>query len=204
MTEETEKPKRKRQKRGDVHYVDNKVFTLALDEYAREFKEATENGEERPVMSNYLGDCVIRMANRLALTPRFRGYSYRDEMINNAILGAMKYMHRFNGDKFNNGFAYVTQILFSHMIQTIKKEKKAYETKLKMIQESEVTLFGSEEEGFADVINDHAKGIADQKLADMEDSKIEKGKGGFSLRSGYTKESRENYSGTPLDRGEDK
>lgn len=202
MTEE-QKPKRKRQKPGDAHYVNNKEFTLALDKYARECKAAAENDEEKPIMSRYLGDCVIKMANRLASTPRFYGYSYKDEMIQNGILAAVKYMHRFDGDRFDNGFAYVTQILFSHMIQTIKKEKKNYETNLKLIQEAELEMFGREGEGFSDAVNDHAKSIADQKLADMEGSKAEKGKGGFQLRSGYTKESRAAFKGTPLDRGDD-
>ena len=154
MTEEN-KPKRKRQKRGDVHYVNNKEFTLALDKYARECKEASEKGEERPVMSRYLGDCVIKMANRLASTPRFYGYTFKDEMIQNGILGAVKYMYRFDGDRFDNGFAYVTQILFSHMIQTIKAEKRKYETSLKMIQEMEASHLDNEE--FGDMANDHAE-----------------------------------------------
>ena len=197
------KPKRKRQKRGDNHYVNNKEFTLALDEYAREYKACVAEDKEKPQMSRYLGECVIKMANRLASTPRFYGYSYRDEMIQNAILGAVKYMHRFDGDRFNNGFAYVTQILFSHMIQTIKKEKKDYEKNLKLIQDAEIAMFGHESEGYTDIVNDHAKNIADQKLADIQGSKAEKGKGGFQLRSGYTKEARAAYTGgTPLDRGD--
>ena len=201
MTDE-QKPKRKRQKRGDVHYVNNKEFTLALDKYARECKAAAANDEEKPIMSNYLGDCVIKMANRLASTPRFYGYTYKDEMIQNAILGAVKYMYRFDGDRFDNGFAYVTQILFSHMIQTIKAEKKKYETNLKMIQEMEASFLNNEEFGES-VANDHARSIADQKLQDMEKSKAPKSKGGFQLRAGYTKESRDAFKGTPLDRGDD-
>jgi len=192
--------KRKRQKPGDKHYVNNREFTLALDKYGRECRAAIERGEERPVMSNYLGDCVIRMARRLASTPRFYGYSYKDEMIQNGILGAMKYMYRFDGDRFDNGFAYVTQILFSHMIQTIKAEKKKYETNLKMIQNLEATHLDDEE--FGEMANDHARSIADQKLKEMAAAKsTEKQKGGFQLRTGFTKESREAYDkGTPLER----
>ena len=122
-----QKPKRKRQKKGDVHYVNNKEFTIALDEYSRACRDAAETGETKPRMSNYLGECIMKMSNRLATTPRFSGYSYRDEMIQNGILAAIKYADRFNGDKFDNGFAYITQILFSHFILTIKSEKKKTE-----------------------------------------------------------------------------
>lgn len=190
--------KRKRQKPGDVHYVNNKEFTAALHEYAKACKAAMAEGEEKPQMSRYLGECVVKMANRLASTPRFSGYSFKDEMIQNGILGAVKYMYRFDGTKYNNGFAYVTQILFSHMIITIKNEKKRYENNLKLIRETEINAFGNEELEF--IQEDHAKSIADQKLKDIQDSRMEKGKGGFQLRTGYTKKSREAYNGgTPMD-----
>jgi len=194
--------KRTRQKPGDAHYVNNVEFTLALDEYSQACKKALAEGKERPQMSRYLGECVYKMSNRLSLTPRFKGYMYRDEMVQNAILGAMKYMYRFDGERFDNGFAYVTQILFSHMIQTIKNEKKKYELNLKLIQEAEVSVMGNQE--FIDVSDQHARSIADQKLEELQSQKVEKGKGGFSLRTGYTKESREAYTGgTPLRPKED-
>ena len=202
------KVKRKRQKPGDEHYVNNREFTLALDKYSRECKAAEADGKEKPRMSNYLGDCIMKMSTRLANSPRFNGYSFKEEMIHNGILAAVKYAHRFNGDKFDNGFAYVTQILFSHFIITIKNEKKKYETNLKLIQEAEVGVMGNAE--FSSVAADHARAIADQKLQDLEDSKMQKdedGKSnrrGFHLRSGYTKEERDNYSGTPLVREDDK
>ena len=192
---------RKRQKPGDTHYVNNKEFTLALDEYSRACKAAEEVDDEKPQMSNYLGECIMKMAERLSLTPRFRGYPYRDEMIHNGILAAVKYSHKFNGDRFDNGFAYVTQILFSHFVITIKNEKKKYETNLRMIQQAEVGVMGSSE--FEDLSSAHARSIADQKLTDIEDSKVSTSKTtkGFGLRTGYTKEARENYTGgTPLKR----
>ena len=158
-------------------------------------------------MNNYLGECILKMANRLAGSPRFRGYSYRDEMVANGIVAAVKYADRFDGDRFDNGFAYVTQILFSHFINTIKNEKKKYETNLKLIQEAQLAAFGNDE--YSDIQDDHARSIADQKLQDIEDNKLEldengkTGRRGFHLRSGYTKEERANYMGTPLVRDDD-
>ena len=164
--------KRKRQKPGDEHYVNNREFTLALDDYSRACKKAEDEGKTKPQMNNYLGECIMKMSYRLANSPRFSGYSYKDEMIHNGILAAVKYAHRFNGDKFDNGFAYVTQILFSHFIITIKNEKKKYETNLKLIQEAEVGVMGNSE--FASLSDSHARSIADQKLQDIEDNKMQK------------------------------
>ena len=192
----------KKQKKGDTHYVNNREFTLALDNYARAYKKAVKKKQEVPVMDRYIADCIIKMSNRLALTPRFQGYYFRDEMIQNAILAAVKYAHKFNGDKFDNGFAYITQILFSHMVITIKNEKKRYKTNLEMIQQSIISNIDDPE--FSGMIDEFAKEIADQKLMEMQDDSQEKGKGGFTLRTGWTKESRDSYAGgTPLVR-EDK
>jgi hypothetical protein len=197
----------KRQKAGDEHYVNNREFTLALDTYSRECKQAEKDGVALPQMSRYLGECILKMSTRLANSPRFRNYSFKEEMISNGILAAVKYAHRFDGDRFDNGFAYVTQILFSHFIITIKSEKKKYETNLRLIQEAAVGLISVE--GYESFIDEHARFIADQKLTDLEHSKEERnedgkmGTRGFHLRSGYTKESREAYKGTPLIRDED-
>lgn len=188
--------KRARQKPGDEHYVNNHTFTLALDSYARDCKTAKEKGLEKPVMPKYVAECIMKMAFRLSLTPRFRNYSYRDEMVQNGILGAVKYAHKFDGDRFDNGFAYITQILFSHMVITIKNEKKLYKTNLELIQQALVSNINDPE--LSQFIDEHAREIADQKLQDLEQNSI-KGKGGFQLRTGWTKKSRSEYTGgTPL------
>lgn len=199
--------KQKRQKPGDEHYVNNREFTLALDKYSRMCRDAEKENKPLPQMNNYLGASIMKMANRLAGSPRFRGYSYRDEMVSNGMLAAVKYAHKFDGDRFDNGFAYVTQILFSHFIITIKNEKKKYETNLKLIQEAQLGTFGNDE--YADIQDDHARSIADQKLHEIHDNKLERdengktGQRGFHLKSGYTKEERAAYKGTPLVREEE-
>ena len=183
-----------------AHYVDNKVFTKALSEYADACREATAAGEPLPVMSNYIGECVIKMANRLASSPRFRNYSYREEMVGNAIIAVVKYAKNFNGAKFNNAFAYVTQILFSHMVQTIKKEKKMYKTNMELISNAQLLAFDDAE--LQNEANEHARAIADQKLGELEEASRDV-KPTFGLKTGYTKEAREAYDGgTPLDEAE--
>jgi hypothetical protein len=176
----------KRLTKDSPHYVNNKEFTAALDDYSRRCRAAIDAGKERPVMSRYLGDCIIRMATRLSLKSNFVGYPYRDEMVQDAILAAVKYAYRFNGDRYNNGFAFVTQILFSHMVQRIKKEKKKYLLDLKLIQGAEQQLFLNPE--FHEEATEKARSIADQKLQDLQESKVGKdkdghSKGGFKLRS---------------------
>lgn len=196
--------KRVRQKPGDANYVNNKEFSIELDKYARAQRKQLAEGKGRIQMNNYLADCIMRMSKRLASTKRFSGYPFKDEMIQNAILAAVKYSHGFNGDKFDNGFAYVTQILFSHMVITIKNEKQKYETNMKLIQQFAEDL---DEHGVeTDIRENFIRSIADQKLASLESSRKsadEPGSAGkgFQLRTGYTKEERDAYDGgTPMNR----
>lgn len=193
--------KRERQKKGDKNYVNNKEFTIALDEYSRACRKASQENLREPIMSRYLGECIIKMAERLVTLPRFRGYSFREEMIGNAIVAAVRYAKNFDGDRFDNGFAYITQILFSHMIITIKNEKKKYQTNIEMIQQAELSAFGNPEMG--QIADSHARAIADQKMKEIEDSKLPpeaKNKGGFKLKTGTTKEERAKAIGTPIQR----
>lgn len=189
----------KRQKAGDRNYVNNMEFTKALDEYSRSCREAIANDKREPQMSNYLGASIMKMAERLASSPRFRGYSYREEMVGNAILAAIKYAKNFDGDRFNNGFAYITQILFSHMVITIKNEKKKYKTNLELIQQAEVNVFGTYE--FSHIAEEHSRSIADQKLQDMDKQTAISG-AGFKLKTGWDKAKRAEHIGTPMERDE--
>ena len=180
--------------KNNIHYVNNKEFTLALHEYAVSVREAAANDLPEPRMPEYVGECILKMAHRLSLSSRFRGYSYREEMVGNSIIAAVKYAKNFDGAKFNNGFAYVTQILFSHMVQTIKKEKKMYKTNMELILNAQLGVFNLEEmEG---VMDEHAKTIADQKLQAIEEASADTTvKKGFTLRTGYTKADRAAYTG---------
>lgn len=191
---------RKRQKPGDKWYVNNVEFTIELDKYSRACREATEDNLEEPRMSNYLGECIMKMAERLSTTARFRNYPYRDEMVGNSIVAAVRYAKNFDGDRFNNGFAYITQILFSHMVQTIKKEKQKYKTNLEMIQQAQLDVFGSSEMVQEQQL--HSQMIADQKLEDMHQGEKKTG-GGFTLKTGWDREKRAQYMGTPMERDTD-
>ena len=158
------------------HYVDNKVFTAALDDYSRQCRAALEKDigrtdEEFPRMTRYIGECIIKMANRLASRPNFCNYTYREEMVLDAIELSMRYSYRFNGDKYNNAFAYVTQIMFSAMVQRIKKEKKKQELNYKLIQDADHMMFLHGEAGPSEY-QAKARKIADQKLAEAAQQKM--------------------------------
>ena len=106
------------------HYVNNKEFTQAVAEFNEKCKLAEANGKTPPQMSNYIGECIYKIATRLSTRPNFINYTYRDEMICDAIENCIQYIGNFNVEKSNNAFAYITQICYYAFLRRIQKEKK--------------------------------------------------------------------------------
>ena len=106
------------------HYVNNKEFTAAVAEYSSGIKEAKANDTELPKMSEYIGECIYKIATRLSTRPNFINYTYRDEMICDAIENCIQYIGNFNREKSDNAFAYITQICYYAFLRRIQKEKK--------------------------------------------------------------------------------
>ena len=115
------------------HYVDNKKFLEAMTEFRLKVKTAEEKGKKRPMVTNYIGECFLKIANHLSYRPNFINYTFRDDMISDGIENCLQYMDNFNPDKSKNPFAYFTQIIYYAFIRRIQKEKKQIQIKSKLI-----------------------------------------------------------------------
>lgn len=124
-----------------AHYVNNKDFLEAIIEMKRKVTEAEVNGLPKPQVSNYIGECILKIANHLSYKPNFINYSYRDEMISDGIENCLQYIDNFNPDKSSNPFAYFTQIIYYAFLRRIAKEKKQSYIKGKLIQDMPFEMF---------------------------------------------------------------
>ena len=118
------------------HYVNNKEFLQAMIDWKEKCREAEKLGKAQPPVTNYIGECFLKIANHLSYRPNFINYTYRDEMISDGIENCLQYVHNFNPDKSNNPFAYFTQIIYYAFLRRIQKEKKQTVIKQKMIADS--------------------------------------------------------------------
>ncbi|MDP7367996.1 MAG: hypothetical protein QGH83_12170 [Candidatus Pacebacteria bacterium] len=121
-------------KSKNVHYVDNKKFLSAMIEFKELYNIAEKNKEEYPPVSDYIGECFLKIATHLSYRPNFINYTYRDDMISDGIENCLQYVHNFNPEKSNNPFAYFTQIIYYAFLRRIAKEKKQTHVKNKIIQ----------------------------------------------------------------------
>jgi DNA-directed RNA polymerase specialized sigma24 family protein len=133
------------------HYVNNKDFLAAMTAYRNSVLEAKEKGEQKPPVTDYIGECFLKIANHLSYRPNFINYTFRDDMISDGIENCLQYLDNFNPETSNNPFAYFTQIIYYAFIRRIQKEKKQITIKQRMIQEAnydDMTLQPGEDRDF--------------------------------------------------------
>ena len=124
-----------------AHYVSNADFLAALVVYKEEVKRAEELGLEKPRLPEFVGECILKIANHLAYKPNFINYSYRDDMVLDGIENCIQYADNFDPTKSSNPFAYFTQIIYFAFLRRITKEKKQAYIKGKLIQEMPFDAF---------------------------------------------------------------
>ena len=125
------------------HYVNNKELLQALIVYREKVAHAKENDLPKPRITNYLGECFLKIATHLSYKPNFVNYMFRDDMISDGIENCVQYIHNFDPEKSRNPFAYITQIIHYAFLRRIQKEKKQLDIKTKIIERS----------GFDEVMN---------------------------------------------------
>ena len=126
----------KRKRVVSEHYVNNKEFLEALVVFKAKCLAAKEAGEPRPQISNYIGECFLKIATHLSYKPNFVNYMFREDMICDGIENCLQYIDNFNPEKSSNPFAYFTQIIYYAFLRRIQKEKKQMEIKNKILEKS--------------------------------------------------------------------
>lgn len=135
-----------------ARYINNKDFLQALVKYQEKLKVHKEKNLNTlpPQIPRYIGECFVQIATRLSSKGNFCGYTYKEEMVGDAIEKMVKYMYNFDSTKSENAFAYFTQIAYNAFIQRITNEKKQQYIKAKLSQNTFVEAEGSSAYGIAD------------------------------------------------------
>ena len=125
-----------RTRKRSEHYVNNKEFLNAIVIYRNQCKRAEEAGEDRPRITNYLGECFLKIATHLSYKPNFVNYMFREDMICDGIENCVQYIKNFYPEKSSNPFAYFTQIIHYAFLRRIQKEKRQMDIRAKIIERS--------------------------------------------------------------------
>ena len=124
-------------RKNTEYYVNNKELLEAMTSYKERLIYAKEHGKPKPRVSNYVGDCFLKIATHLSYKPNFVNYPFREDMICDGIENCLQYIDNFDPEKSSNPFAYFTQIIYYAFLRRIQKEKKQLEIKQKIIDHSD-------------------------------------------------------------------
>jgi len=114
------------------HYINNKDFLNEMTKYRTSIQEAKRLGSlPKPQIPRYVAECFMKIAENLSHKPNFLSYTFRDEMVADAIENCVMYVDNFDPAKSSNPFAYFTQITYYAFLRRIQKEKKQLYVKYK-------------------------------------------------------------------------
>lgn len=118
------------------HYVDNEKFLRALIAYRRKCKTFRKNRRGKPRVTEYIGECFLKIAQGLSTKPNFINYTFREDMIADGVENCLVYMHNFNPQKSKNPFGYFTSIIYYAFIRRIQRERKHTYLRYKLIEDA--------------------------------------------------------------------
>jgi len=141
-----------RTKRASIHYVNNAEFSQAVVDYVTTVQEAKKQSQALPIVPDYIAQCFLRIAEGLSHKSNFIRYTYREEMVMDAVENCLKAIENYNLEAATrtgkpNAFAYFTQITWYAFLRRIAKEKKQQDIKLKYLTKSGIENFMVNEHG---------------------------------------------------------
>ena len=148
-----------------ANYINNKKFVEALTAYKVKVNDYNEGKlKEKPKIPEFIGKCILLLAERIATKGSFNGYSWKEEMIDDAIENCIKYLDNFNPEKSQNAFGYFSLIIHNAFLRRIAAEKAALYTKFKIYR----TNYESDELDKT-IVRGLTPDFIDQYIKDYED-----------------------------------
>jgi len=140
----------KLRKQDRPHYVNNADFSAAVVEYVTSARKAKEAEKPKPMIPDYIARCFLKIAEGLSHKANFVRYTYREEMVMDAVENCLKAIENYNLETATrtgkpNAFAYFTQISWYAFLRRIQKEKKQQDIKLKYLSETGLEFLIQEE-----------------------------------------------------------
>lgn len=172
-------------RKKSIHYVNNAQFSQAVVDYVGKLEECRKEEINLPKVPDYIAQCFLRIAEGLSHKANFIRYTYREEMVMDAVENCLKAISNYNLEAATrtgkpNAFAYFTQITWFAFLRRITKEKKQQDIKLKYLTKSGIENFidiGDEAVGsdvaahFVDTLKDRIQRV---RNTDMEMKEIVK------------------------------
>lgn len=117
-------------------YIPQPIITTTINHILKahyidpeEFKRQIMTYYETNIFTDDVAESIYKIANRLAFASNFINYTYRDDMIGDAVVRMIEALTTQKFDPLKgNPFSYFTKIAFHAFCNRIKREKKVRDT----------------------------------------------------------------------------
>ena len=128
------------------HYVNNAQFSTSVVDYVQTVRKAKKANKKIPIVPDYIAECFLKIAEGLSHKSNFVRYTYREEMVMDAVENCLKAIENYNIEAATrtgkpNAFSYFTQISWYAFLRRIEREKKQQDIKLRYINHSGIENF---------------------------------------------------------------
>lgn len=119
-------------------YVNNAEFLESLIQYKKQVLAAKLSGSSKPRVPEYIGECILKITENIAKRPNFSSYTFKEDMIGDAIENCLLYIDNFDEDRSKNPFGYFSRIIWYAFLRRIESESTQTYVKFKSLIDSEL------------------------------------------------------------------
>ncbi len=129
------------EKKQKPFYVSNKDLYPVYVEWHKEILKAASEGKEKPEIPAAIVDAIIKICTKTSYRSEFIGYTFRDDMVGDAIYDCIRFADKFNPEKSTNPFSYITTTAWRAFLRRIDAEKTQSYVKAKIISDTPIHEF---------------------------------------------------------------
>lgn len=118
------------------NYLNNAELYEVFVQYTEDKNHAIEAGLDKPPLPDPIAKAILDICHNLSYYASFINYTYKEDMVGDAIEVCVRYIDNFDPEKTKNPFSYITTIAYQAFVRRIKKEQRQHYYKLKSIQMS--------------------------------------------------------------------
>ena len=78
------------------HYVNNAQFSTSVVDYVQTVRKAKKANKKIPIVPDYIAECFLKIAEGLSHKSNFVRYTYREEMVMDAVENCLKAIENYN------------------------------------------------------------------------------------------------------------
>ena len=109
-------------RKQSIHYVNNATFSQAVVDYVSYVEKCKKEQEPLPKVPDYIAQCFLRIAEGLSHKANFIRYTYREEMVMDAVENCLKAISNYKSDELINIAKELNIDLMKNGKKKVKKE----------------------------------------------------------------------------------